>query len=372
MSSSSPINVNGLNQDLEDNDDQLCILACQIANCSVFPMALKAALDLDLLESMAKAGPNAYISALEISSKLGTQNPNASSMLDRLLRLLTSFSILKCSQVTTQDGKIQRLYGLASVCKYFTRDQDNGVSVAPLALMIPDKVFMDSWYHFKDAVMEGGIPFNRAHGMSAFEYPGVDFIFNQVFNKAMSDHTTLTMKKVLETYKGFEGIKVLVDVGGGVGVTTKMITAKYPELKGINFDLPHVLADAPSYPGVEHVGGDMFLSVPRGEAIFMKWILHDWSDEHCLKLLKNCYEALPDCGKVIIVEANLPAVVDESVTSKLLYASDMIMLAQNPGGKERTFSEFEALAKQSGFASCEILCPAYYNVVMEFHKTAKD
>ncbi|RZC54399.1 hypothetical protein C5167_013249 [Papaver somniferum] len=312
MSSSIPVNVNELNhQDLEENDDQLCILACQIAACSGLPMALKAALDLDLLEIIAKAGPNAYISSLEISSKLGTQNPNAPSMLDRLLLLSTSFSILKCSQITTQDGKIQRLYGLAPVCKYFTRDPENGVSIAPLAVMNTDRVFMDSWYHFKDDVMEGGIPFNRAHGMSAFEYPGVDLRFNQVFNKAMSDHTTLTMTKVFEKYKGFEGIKVLVDVGGGVGVTTKLITAKYPQLKGINFDLPHVLADAPAYPGVENVGGDMFVSVPRGDAIFMKWILHDWSDEYCLKLLKNCYEALPDCGKVIVVEANLPAVIDE-------------------------------------------------------------
>ncbi|KAI3836503.1 hypothetical protein MKW98_008264 [Papaver atlanticum] len=183
--------------------------------------------------------------------------------------------------------------------------------------------------------MEGGIPFNRAHGMSAFEYPGVDLRFNQVFNKAMSDHTTLTMTKVFEKYKGFEGVKVLVDVGGGVGVATKMITAKYPQLKGINFDLPHVLADATTYPGVENVGGDMFVSVPRGDAIFMKWILHDWSDEYCLKLLKNCYEALPDCGKVIIIEANLPAVIDDSVTSKLLFEQDMVMLTQNPGGKER-------------------------------------
>ncbi|KAI3879757.1 hypothetical protein MKX03_000376 [Papaver bracteatum] len=362
MSYSIPIHVNELNhQDLEENDDQLCILACQIAACSGLPVALKAALDLDLLEIIAKAGPNAYISPLEISSKLGTQNPNVPSMLDRLLRLLTSFSILKCSQITTQDGKIQRLYGLAPVCKYFTRDPENGVSVAPLAVMNTDRVFIDSWYHFKDAVMEGGIPFNRAHGMSAFEYPGVDLRFNQVFNKAMSNHTTLTMTKVLEKYKGFEGVKVVVDVGGGVGVTTKMITANL-QLKGINFDLPHVLADATTYPGVENVGGDMFVSVPRGDAIFMKY---------CLKLLKNCYEALPDSGKVIIIEANLPAVIDDGVTSKLLLEQDMAMLTQNPGGKERTFSEFEALAKQSGFASCETLCSVYYSYVMEFHKTAR-
>lgn len=85
--------------------------------------------------------------------------------------------------------------------------------------------------------------------MTAFEYPGTDHRFNRVFNQAMSNHTTLIMKKILDVYKGFEGLNVLVDVGGGIGVTLNIITSKYPHLKGINFDLPHVLADAPSYAG---------------------------------------------------------------------------------------------------------------------------
>lgn len=89
--------------------------------------------------------------------------------------------------------------------------------------------------------------------MTAFEYPGTDERFNQVFNQAMSNHTTLIMKKILEVYKRFDGLKVLVDVGGGLGVTLKSITSKYPQIKGINFDLPHVLADAPSYPGTDFV-----------------------------------------------------------------------------------------------------------------------
>ncbi|KAJ0013941.1 hypothetical protein Pint_20776 [Pistacia integerrima] len=63
----------------------------------------------------------------------------------------------------------------------------------------------------------------------------------------MSNHTTLILKKVLDVYKGFEGLKVLVDVGGGIGVTLDVVTSNYPHIKGINFDLPHVLADAPTY-----------------------------------------------------------------------------------------------------------------------------
>ncbi|PPD84376.1 hypothetical protein GOBAR_DD18691 [Gossypium barbadense] len=74
------------------------------------------------------------------------------------------------------------------------------------------------------------------------------------------------------------------------GATLSMIVSKYPTIKGINFDLPHVIENAPTCPGVEHVGGDMFASVPKGDAIFMK----------------KCYEAVPDNGKMIVADSILP------------------------------------------------------------------
>jgi len=102
----------------------------------------------------------------------------------------------------------------------------------------------------KDAILEGGIPFNKAHGMTAFDYMGTDPRFNKIFNRAMFDFSTITMEKILEKYNGFEGLKTVVDVGGGTGAMLNMIIAKYPSIKGINFDLPHVIKDAPSYPGI--------------------------------------------------------------------------------------------------------------------------
>ena len=67
----------------------------------------------------------------------------------------------------------------------------------------------------------------------------------------MYNHTTIVVKKILEVYKGFEPtIKQLVDVGGGLGVNLNLITSTYPHIKGINFDLPHVIKHAPSYPGM--------------------------------------------------------------------------------------------------------------------------
>lgn len=88
------------------------------------------------------------------------------------------------------------------------------------------------------------------HGADIFEYCRLDSRFNKVFNRAMMNHSTIVMKKVLECYKGFEEVKRVVDVGGGVGMSINMITSKYPHIKGINFDLPHVIQHAPSYPGI--------------------------------------------------------------------------------------------------------------------------
>uniref|UniRef100_A0A5B6YWW7 Putative caffeic acid O-methyltransferase n=1 Tax=Davidia involucrata TaxID=16924 RepID=A0A5B6YWW7_DAVIN len=348
-------------------EEEACLFAMQLASASVLPMVLKSAIELDLLETIAKAGPGAYVSPSELATQLPTQNPDAPVMLDRILRLLASYSVLDCTLRNLPDGRVQRLYGLAPVCKFLTRNAD-GVSMAPLLLMNQDKVLMESWYHLKDAVLDGGIPFNKAYGMTAFEYHGTDPRFNKVFNQGMSNHSTITMKKILETYKGFEGLTSVVDVGGGTGATLNMIVSKHPTIKGINFDLPHVIEDAPSYPGVEHAGGDMFVSVPKGDAIFMKWICHDWSDEHCLKFLKNCYEALPNNGKVIVAECILPVSPDTRLATRNVIHIDVIMLAHNPGGKERTQKEFEALAKGAGFEGFRVMCCAYNTWVMEFLK----
>ena len=61
------------------------------------------------------------------------------------------------------------------------------------------------------------------------------------------------MKKIIEIYKGFEGLNQLLDVAGGLGATLRLIVEKYPQIKGINFDLPHVVKDAPSCPGKHNI-----------------------------------------------------------------------------------------------------------------------
>ncbi|KAL9666481.1 hypothetical protein QQ045_000814 [Rhodiola kirilowii] len=297
--------------------------AMQLTSFSVLPMILKSAIELDLLEIIAKAGPGAYLSAKEIASQLPATNPDAGMMLDRMLRFLACYSVVKCSVRNGGEGKVERVYGLAPVCKFLVKNED-GVAISALALMNQDTVLMESWYHLNDAVLDGGIPFNKAYGMTAFDYHGTDPRFNKVFNKGMADHSTITMKKILETYDGFNGLTSVVDVGGGTGAVLNMIVSKCPNIKGINFDLPHVVQDAPSYP---------------------------------------------DHGKVIVAKCILPEMPDESLGTKAVNHIDVIMLAHNPGGKERTEGEFKTLAKSAGFPGFRVACCAYNTYIMEFLKS---
>ncbi|KAG2576839.1 hypothetical protein PVAP13_6NG060501 [Panicum virgatum] len=230
-------------------DEEACMYALQLASSSILPMTLKNAIELGLLEVLQK-DPAAALAPEEVVARLpvAPTNPDAATMVDRILRLLASYDVVRCQMEEGKDGKYSRRYAAAPVCKWLTPNED-GVSMAALALMNQDKVLMESWYYLKDAVLEGGIPFNKAYGMTAFEYHGTDPRFNRVFNEGMKNHSVIITKKLLEFYTGFEGVGTLVDVGGG-----------------------------------------MFKAVPAGDAILMKWILHDWSDAHCAVILKNCYD----------------------------------------------------------------------------------
>ncbi|KAL0913176.1 hypothetical protein M5K25_016615 [Dendrobium thyrsiflorum] len=346
------------------DDEAACLYAMQLVCLSAFPLTLKAAIELKLLETISLAGPGAQLSPSEIASRLPfISNPQAPVMLDRILRLLASYSILTCS--LSPSG--ERRYGAAPVCKFLTPNAD-GDSIAPLVLLGNAKVFMESRYYLKDAVIDGGIPFKKAYGMTMFEYHRADPSFHKVFSDGMSCHSTIFTNKLLEIYEGFNGLGSLVDVGGGVAATLGKITTKYVGIRGINFDLPHVISVAPPLPGVEHVSGDMFESVPAADAVILKWILHDWTDEQCVKLLRNCWKALPEKGKVIVVECILPVVPNEAIATKGAFQFDLAMLLDTVGGKERTENEFKSLAKEAGFSDFKSIYIFAGSWVMEFIK----
>ncbi|CAN0890122.1 Flavone 3'-O-methyltransferase OMT2 [Linum grandiflorum] len=225
----------------------------------------------------------------------------------------------------------------------------------------------------KEAVVEGGgNAFYKAYGMKGMEYTKKDARFREVFRRSNSELSPLVTETILDRYsaQGFAGVESLVDVGGGNGYTLHLILCRVPTIsKAVNFDLPSVIADAPSYPGVEHVAGDMFESVPKGDAIFIKWVMHMWEDEECLKLLRNCFKATPENGKVVVVDTVIPETSETTVAAKALLQFNLYRNGVKPHGKERSLAQFHNLAQLAGFASVRVACSAFNFSVLEFLKT---
>ena len=153
---------------------------------------------------------------------------------------------------------------------------------------------MSAWPLVHEAVLDPTIePFVKVHGEPAYSYYGKMPEMNGLMRKAMSGVSVPFMTSVLDSYNGFKGVKQLVDVGGSAGDCLRMILQKLHFIcEGINFDLPKVVGEAPSIPGVTHIGGDMFKSIPAADDIFMKWVLTTWTDDECKLIMENCYKAL--------------------------------------------------------------------------------
>ena len=131
----------------------------------------------------------------------------------------------------------------------------------------------------------------------------------------------------------------------------------HPELTGLVFDLPHVVDGARAAAlaaGVADrfaaVAGDFFAAVPRADYYLLKWILHDWRDEDCLRILRNCRAAGGPGARMLIVEALIGATEGAADDRRpdLVALFDMNMLAATDG-KQRTLAELDELFAAAGW-----------------------
>lgn len=151
---------------------------------------------------------------------------------------------------------------------------------------------------------------------------------------------------------------------GNKGFILSLVLQKYPEMRGILFDLPAVVQGAPNFIksyGLENRidirGGNFFGSIPSGaDAYLLKHILHDWSDEDCLRILKNIYAVTEPGTKLLIVDAVIGA-RNEHEFAKILDIQMLVFLH----GKERTEAEWKGLLSVAGFQLTGLVpTPSYW------------
>jgi ubiquinone/menaquinone biosynthesis C-methylase UbiE len=280
-----------------------------------------------------KDGPK----TVEELARATATNPDA---LYRLLRALASVGIF-----SEGDARQFSLTSLAEPLR-----SDIAGSKHALALMMGDEQFR-AWAEIEYSIRTGRIAFDRVFGKPAFDYLAEHPDKARIFDAAMVGVHGREANAILNAYD-FSGIGAVADIGGGNGSQLTAILKKHTQMKGILFDLPHVIERAKEriqaaglLDRCKLVGGSFFDAVPEGaDAYLMRHIIHDWDDEKCLTILRNCHRAMRPESKLLVIESVIPP-GNEPFIGKFL---DLHMLLI-PGGKERTEDEYRALYVRAGF-----------------------
>jgi hypothetical protein len=202
------------------------------------------------------------------------------------------------------------------------------------------------------AVQTNETPFEHVHGLDLFAYFARNPSASAQFNDRMAARARAEIAAVLAVHD-FSGARRIVDVAGGVGVGLSAILCRYPDARGILFDLPAVVASAPATLGAagvaercEIVGGDVFRDdLPQGDVYVLSRFIHDWDDEPAGAILRRVRSAMPAGATVLLLESVLPQRVVRPPGSALRLDPvlfDLTMMVVS-GGRERTEEEHRAL-----------------------------
>ncbi|EHA8589247.1 trans-resveratrol di-O-methyltransferase [Cocos nucifera] len=277
-------------------------------------MSLKCAIELgipDVLHNHRKP-----INLSELATFLSIL-PSKSPALGSLMRLLVHSGLF--ASHPHQGGGEDERYFLTPTSELLLIKEEK-VCISPFALMILNSALLGpahqlgEWFRAEAA---GPTPFDMVHGKGIFEETKARADFNELLNEATASDARLVTEVALlwRQWEVLRRVRSVVDVGGGMGTLAKAIDKALPE-----------------------------------------WILHDWSDEDCIRILKRCKEAIPtkkDGGKVVIIDIVVGVTTDISISIEPQLLLDMEMMIVTTG-KERSETEWRHLFHAAGFSDYKI------------------
>jgi hypothetical protein len=276
-------------------------------------------------------------SAADLASPAG-MNPRA---LHRFMRTLASFGILTLNGDDT--------FSLTELGATLKKDAPGSARSTVLTMAGPWA--WQSFGSFAYSLETGKPAMDKLFGMNLFEYLAQRPVEAAMFSESMVGIHGAEPPAVAAAYD-FSTLGTIVDVGGATGNMLAHILARHPQPRGVLFDRPHVVSEAPALLRQRGVAdrvtiaeGNFFERVPEGgDAYILSHIIHDWTEAQCHTILANCRKAMRKGAKLLIVEFVLP----EGNTPHFGKLADMIMLTI-PGGEERTAAEYRTLLDAAGF-----------------------
>jgi SAM-dependent methyltransferase len=207
------------------------------------------------------------------------------------------------------------------------------------------------------SVQTGSPAFRNVFGASLFDYLQQNDDAADAFNHGMANVSSMLAYAVLMAYD-FAGISSIVDIGGGQGQLLEKILQFNPDIRGTVFDTASTIERVKRQLGnnawsrrCSYVTGDFFTYVPQGaDAYLLCGVIHDWDDDHAVRILRNCRRAMTKNSRLLVVDMIVPDAASGSF-SKLL---DLNMLVMN-GGRERTKAEFCELLEVAAYKLTRII-----------------
>jgi alkyl hydroperoxide reductase subunit AhpC len=288
-------------------------------------------------------------SADQLSGPTGTHSPS----LYRLMRTLAHYGILR-------EDDAQR-FSLTPTGEALKKNAPGAARATILTLA--SNWCANGFGELLYSVQTGKSGVEKYLGMPIFDWLAQDPEMVSLFSETMVGFHGAEPAAVAAAYD-FSDLKTIVDVGGATGHLLSAVLSQAPAARGILFDLPHVVRDAPARIQSRHLSdrvsiqaGSFFERVPTGgDAYLLSHIIHDWSEAQCLTILGHCRQAMNPGGRLLLIEMVLPR-GNAPHPGKVL---DMMMLV-GPGGQERTEQEYRQLLEKAGFRLTRVV-PTEANV----------
>ena len=243
----------------------------------------------------------------------------------------------------------------------------SGTPSRATALIMGGEIVARSLDNLLYSVQTGKTGFQNSFGVPLFDWLGGHPMEASLFNQTMVGIHGMEPPAVAAAYD-FSAFKTIADVGGSTGNMLAAILSRHTAPRGVLFDLPHVVRDAPAFIAqrgltgrIQIEPGSFFERVPAGaDAYILSHVIHDWNEDQCLTILGHCRRAIGSAGRLLLVEMVLPP-GDTPHPGKML---DMAMLTI-PGGEERTETEYAALLDKAGFRLTRVVPTASLVSIVE-------
>jgi O-methyltransferase domain/Dimerisation domain len=258
----------------------------------------------------------------------------------RLLRALAAIGVF-----IEQAG---HRFALSPMGEFLRRDHP--LSMDPAARMFGADYQWRAWGALRHSVETGENAAIHALGTDVWEYRRRHPEQGEVFDATMRTLSAGDNPGLLAAHD-FGRYALVADIGGGTGAVLAAVLTAHPDLRGILFDQPHVVADAGGVlreagvaDRVTVVPGDFFAGVPRGaNAYLLVRVLHDWMDDDALRILRTVRAVMEPGARLVVVDSVLGP-PNEDPMAKFL---DLMMLV-SAGGRERTEEEWRSLLTSGG------------------------